>query len=67
MGLHRQIGAPLCHKSSPFCPISCGCPGPGVRAEERERDGFPVTAVTIGSPEGAQALGKPEGVYVTKK
>ena len=38
---------------------------PGVRAEERERDGFPVTAVTIGSPEGAQALGKPEGVYVT--
>jgi len=38
---------------------------PGVRAEERERDGFPVTAVTIGSPEGAEALGKPEGVYLT--
>ena len=38
---------------------------PGVRAEERERDGFPVTTVTVSSREGAQALGKPEGVYVT--
>lgn len=37
----------------------------GVRAEEGSREGFPVTTVTITSPEGAQALGKPQGVYVT--
>lgn len=37
----------------------------GVRTEERQRDGFPVSAVTIESPEGAQTLGKPEGVYIT--
>lgn len=38
---------------------------PGVRSEEEDRDGFPVTTVTISSPEAAQALGKPEGTYVT--
>lgn len=38
---------------------------PGVRAEEEEREGFPVTTVTITSPEAAQALGKPQGTYVT--
>lgn len=38
---------------------------PGVRSEEREREGFPVTTVTVSGPEGAEALGKPEGVYVT--
>lgn len=38
---------------------------PGVSAEERQRDGFPVSAVAIHSPEGAKALGKPEGVYIT--
>ena len=38
---------------------------PGVRSEEEDRDGFPVTTVTISSPAAAQALGKPEGTYVT--
>ena len=38
---------------------------PGVRAEEENREGFPVTTVTISSPEAAQALGKPRGTYVT--
>ncbi len=37
----------------------------GVRAEEGSREGFPVTTVTIASPEGAEALGKPQGVYIT--
>lgn len=37
----------------------------GVRAEEGEREGFPVTTVTVSTPEAALALGKPEGVYVT--
>lgn len=38
---------------------------PGVRAEEESREGFPVTTVTISSPEGARALGKPQGTYIT--
>lgn len=38
---------------------------PGVRAEAREREGFPVDAVTVSTPEAARALGKPEGVYIT--
>ena len=38
---------------------------PGVRAEEENREGFPVTTVTISSTEAAQALGKPRGTYVT--
>ncbi len=38
---------------------------PGVRASEEERQGFPVTTVTVSSPEAAQALGKPQGTYVT--
>ncbi len=38
---------------------------PGVRAEEEDRAGFPVTTVTITSDEAAQALGKPQGTYVT--
>ena len=42
-----------------------GTAHPGVRAEEREREGFAVSAVTVASPEAAQALGKPEGVYIT--
>ncbi len=37
----------------------------GVRAEEGEQEGFPVTTVTVSTPEAAKALGKPEGVYVT--
>ena len=37
----------------------------GVRAEEGSREGFQVTTVTITSPEGARALGKPQGVYIT--
>ena len=42
-----------------------GSAHPGVRAEEREREGFAVAAVTVSTPEAAQALGKPEGVYIT--
>ena len=42
-----------------------GTAHPGVRAEEREREGFAVSAVTVASPEAAQALGKPEGTYLT--
>ena len=38
---------------------------PGVRAESRRREGFAVDAVTVSSQEAAQALGKPEGVYIT--
>ena len=38
---------------------------PGVRAEEEEREGFPVTTVTISGEEAARALGKPRGTYVT--
>ena len=38
---------------------------PGVLAREEEREGFPVTTVTISSSEAAQALGKPRGTYVT--
>ena len=38
---------------------------PGVRAEEEDREGFPVTTVTISSAEGAEALGKPQGTYIT--
>ncbi len=38
---------------------------PGVRAQEEDREGFPITTVTITSPEAAQALGKPQGTYVT--
>ena len=37
----------------------------GVRAEEEDREGFPVTTVTISTKEAARALGKPEGTYVT--
>lgn len=37
----------------------------GVEAVERERDGFPVTAVEVVSGEGARALGKPMGRYVS--
>lgn len=37
----------------------------GVRAVERERDGFAVTAVEIVNGEGARALGKPIGRYVS--
>lgn len=38
---------------------------PGVRAQEENRDGFAVTTVTVSSREGAQALGKPQGTYIT--
>lgn len=37
----------------------------GVVSRVRDRDGFPVTTVEVTSPEGAQALGKPVGSYVT--
>ena len=37
----------------------------GVRAEEEDREGFPVTTVTITTPEAAQTLNKPQGTYVT--
>ena len=37
----------------------------GIVQEERSRDGIGVTVVEVTTPEGAQALGKPEGRYVT--
>ena len=37
----------------------------GVHARECERQGYPVTEVEIRSPRAAQAVGKPEGRYVT--
>ena len=37
----------------------------GVRSESRHREGFAVDAVTVSTREAAQALGKPEGVYIT--
>lgn len=37
----------------------------GVRAEEGTREGFPVNTVTILTDEGARALAKPKGTYVT--
>lgn len=37
----------------------------GVRQEEHTLHGFPVTRVTVETPEGAAALGKPMGVYLT--
>ena len=37
----------------------------GVRTRETEREGFPVTRVDILDEQGARALGKPEGAYVT--
>ena len=37
----------------------------GVSAQEREREGFPVTAVEVLDEGGAKALGKPVGNYVS--
>ena len=37
----------------------------GVRARDSAREGFRVTTVQILNEEGARALGKPEGTYVT--
>ena len=37
----------------------------GVRAKNRRRDGYPVTEVEILNKDGAAALGKPEGRYLT--
>lgn len=38
---------------------------PGVKAREAVQKGFPVTKVEILSREGSEALGKPEGQYLT--
>lgn len=38
---------------------------PGVRARDDTREGYPVTRVEILDHQGARALGKPEGQYVT--
>lgn len=38
---------------------------PGVSVEEGEREGFAVTRVAITSPQGAEAVGKPQGSYRT--
>ena len=38
---------------------------PGVRQEERKRRGFAVTEVEVLNEEGAQAVGKPAGRYLT--
>ena len=37
----------------------------GVETHETLRDGYPVTTVRITDQQGAHALGKPEGTYVT--
>lgn len=37
----------------------------GVESRQSEREGYPVTTVEITSQEGAQALGKPVGTYIT--
>lgn len=37
----------------------------GVTQEEFEREGFAVTCVRITSEEGARAIGKPQGTYIT--
>ncbi len=37
----------------------------GIVQQERQRDALNVTEVTVTTPEGAQALGKPMGRYVT--
>ncbi|NCB62147.1 MAG: GPR endopeptidase [Clostridia bacterium] len=38
---------------------------PGVRARDTDREGYPVTTVEILDEQGADALGKPVGTYVT--
>lgn len=38
---------------------------PQVESRETQAEGFPLTTVTVTGPEGAKALGKPEGVYHT--
>ena len=38
---------------------------PGVTAESAREAGTEVERLTVASPEGAKALGKPEGIYVT--
>lgn len=38
---------------------------PGVKAEDGESEGFATHTVTIGSEEGARALGRPRGTYIT--
>lgn len=37
----------------------------GVEAFESTREGYPVTTIRVTSDQGAHALGKPEGTYVT--
>ena len=37
----------------------------GVESRRTEREGYPVTTVKITTQEGAQALGKPMGTYIT--
>ena len=37
----------------------------GVAAGERQREGFPITAVEVLDEEGAKAIGKPVGNYVS--
>ena len=37
----------------------------GVECRQARREGWPVTTVRITDGEGARALGKPEGTYVT--
>ena len=38
---------------------------PGVESEESTREGYPVTRVEILNEAGVQALGKPQGTYIT--
>ena len=38
---------------------------PGIKHREEEREGCTIGRLTVGSREGAEAIGKPEGSYVT--
>ncbi len=38
---------------------------PGVESRQRHTEGCPVTEIVITGPEGAEAVGKPEGRYLT--
>lgn len=44
---------------------SGGAALPGVECQNTQAEGFPLTTVQVTGPEGAQALGKPVGVYHT--
>lgn len=38
---------------------------PGIQSSRREREGIPITEVTVSTPEAGELLGKPPGIYLT--